>query len=267
MTERMSSFQTWFSGADGRYLREREQALFDWTVSNLFGFHGVQVGLAEMDFLRTSRIKHLLHVGHSSAGGVLADPAHLPFAAQSVDLLLLPHVLEFSLWPHQILREAERVLIPEGSLVLTGFNPWGFWRAWHWYKHARGEFDWQGHFISLQRLRDWLSLLGCEMVSVHTCCYAPPLADTAWVRWFESLEAAGNHWWSMAGTIYFVHAVKRVHGMHLILPTWQEEAHRLGKVLSPASRSCHRVPADNLMLQDDPQLLPGARVRPARPLS
>ena len=237
MTERMSSFQAWFSGVDGSYLREREQALHDWTVSNLFGFHGVQIGLSCTDFLRSSRIKHLLHVDAVQTGGLLADPEHLPFANQSVDLLLLPHVLEFSTHPHQILREAERVLIAEGSLVLTGFNPWGLWRAWYWYKRSRGEFDWQGHFISLQRLRDWLSLLGCDMVSVHMCCYAPPVANAAWVRWFEGLEAVGHHWWSMAGSIYFVHAVKRVHGMHLIMPAWQEESRRLGKVLSPASRS------------------------------
>ena len=50
------------------------------------------------------------------------DPRQLPFAANSIDLVVMPHVLEFYDDPHQILREVERILIPEGQIVLTGFN-------------------------------------------------------------------------------------------------------------------------------------------------
>ncbi len=237
MTDRFGSFADWFSGAEGDYLRAREQAMFDAVVSDLFGFNAVQVGLSQADLLCTSRIKHLVHLDSTCPADVRADPLQLPFANQSIDLLLLPHVLEFSDWPHQILREAERVLIPEGNLLLTGFNPWSLYGFWHWYQGMQGESPWRGHFLSLHRLRDWLSLLGCELVSIRMCCYVPPLANKRWVQWFERLEIPGEHWWSLGGSVYFVHAIKRVHGMHLIVPGWNDAAHGLGKILQPTTRA------------------------------
>ncbi len=234
MTDHYNSFAEWFAGSAGDYLRLREQAMFDWMTADLFGFNAVQIGLSQVDMLHGSRIKHRYHLDIALTADVCAEPARLPFASQSVDLLVLPHALEFFLYPHQILREAERVLIPEGNLLISGFNPYSLWGAYHWYKQHRGEFDWHGHFVSLYRLHDWLSLLGCEQQITRMCCFVPPLAHSRWVPWFEMLEVAGSPWWTMWGGVYFVHAIKRVHGMRLLMPTWQENR-RLGRALRPAS--------------------------------
>jgi ubiquinone/menaquinone biosynthesis C-methylase UbiE len=58
---------------------------------------------------------------------VTHDFGELPFATQSLDLVVLPHVLEFAAEPHQVLREVERVLIPEGQVIICGFNPSSLW--------------------------------------------------------------------------------------------------------------------------------------------
>ncbi|MDA8224971.1 MAG: methyltransferase domain-containing protein [Betaproteobacteria bacterium] len=236
MTDRYSSFAEWFASTDGEYLRSREQIILDAMTADLFGFNAVQVGLRNVDLLRASRIKHRYRLDVAVGADLLADPARLPFAGQSIDLLVLPHALEFFPYPHQILREAERVLIPEGNLLISGFNPWSLWGVYYRYKRARGNFVWEDRFVSLHRLRDWLSLIGCEQQDCRSCCFVPPLAQTGWVRWFEWLETAGEHWWAKGGGVYFVHAVKRVHGMRLILPDWQDRRD-LGRLLRPASRA------------------------------
>ena len=117
----------WFETPLGQHLLFREQRYFDHAVSDVFGFNAVQVGLPEIDFLRNSRIPLRVTCAVETPAQVRADPMFLPFESQSLDLLLLPHVLEFSSNPHQVLREAERVLRPEGRLVLAGFNPRSLW--------------------------------------------------------------------------------------------------------------------------------------------
>lgn len=236
------TFTEWSETPLGQYLYQREQAYFDLAVADLFGFNAVQVGNPQWDMLRNSRIAHRFHV-HQATAQVLAEPTHLPFANQSLDLLVLPHVLEFSDYPHQILREAERVLMPEGNLLISGFNPRSLWGMYHWMRRNTQSYPWTGEFLNLTRLKDWLSLLNCDVVSGQMCCYAPPLNNPNWMRRFEIMELAGDRWWAKGGGVYFIHAVKRVHGMRLIMPRWQTSVNVAG-VLRPANRSMQNESCD-----------------------
>ena len=109
------------------------------------------------------------------------DFAELPFATQSLDLVVLPHVLEFAQEPHQILREVERVLIPEGQIIVTGFNPASLWGARQAATRlvSRPFLPQSGELISVPRLKDWLKLLNMEVHPGHFGCYAPPLRHRA----------------------------------------------------------------------------------------
>ncbi len=235
MTNPDNSLAEWFTSPLGQYLQTRELAYFDQAVMDMFGFNALQVGLSHIDLLRNSRIPRRFLVDNGATGHVLAEPTHLPFAAQSVDLMVLPHLLEFSPYPHQILREAERVLIAEGNLLISGFNPRSLWGLYSGYKKRGTEFPWRGNFINFSRLKDWLSLLGCDIAGWRMCCYAPPFARIPWVHRFEFMEKAGDRWWAMGGGVYFIHAVKRVHGMRLITPRWQGKAKRVN-ALRPATQ-------------------------------
>src|SRR5690606_29608016 len=123
----------WLETPPGRYVRGWEQKQVDTIVSNVFGYHAIQVGLPHWDLLQANRIpyKGRTHIEYPQAAELGAtmviEPESLPFESQSIDLLVLPHVLECSSDPHQVLREAERVLMPEGRVVITGFNPWSLW--------------------------------------------------------------------------------------------------------------------------------------------
>jgi len=151
-------------------------------------------------------------------------------------MVVMPHVLEFNENPHQILREVERVLMPEGHVIIAGFNPrslWGVRRA----LGAKTGYPWRGNFISLPRMKDWLALLGFEVVSGRFACYAPPLLNPKLVKRLQFMEPAGDRWWAVCGGVYFLQAIKRVPGMRPIKPRWNEGL--VGKLL-PATPKLNR---------------------------
>ncbi|MBZ0106361.1 MAG: class I SAM-dependent methyltransferase [Sulfuricella denitrificans] len=227
--------QGWFETPLGQYLLQREQAYYDQVVANIFGFNALQLGLPDHELLRTSRIPSRIRAGMGGKVALLTAPEQLPVASQSVDLLLLPHVLEFSAHPHQILREAERVLMPEGNLIISGYNPFSLWGLWRALPHNRQHYPWRGRFISLLRLKDWLALLGFEVVGGRMCCYEPPFRQEQLLARFRFMEDAGDRWWALAGGVYFIHARKRVQGMRLIMPDWNE-SRSARKGLAPAAQ-------------------------------
>lgn len=222
----MGRVSRWFSTPQGRYVLDWEQSQYDNAVDDIFGFHAVQVGLPGADFLRENRIPLKIRAGWEEGCTLAATPDHLPLATHSVDLVVLPHVLEFSPRPHQILREAERVLIPEGQIVISGFNPLSLWglkrRLGATLRWDNADFPWDGRFIGLLRLRDWLALLGFEINGGRFGCYAPPFTHARWLERFKFMEKAGAHWWPIAGGTYVIRAVKRHHGLRLVTPPWRE---------------------------------------------
>lgn len=209
----------WFDTEQGGYVLTREQAYFDRTVNDIFGYNAMQMGLPSHDFLRNSRIPLRFTASDQAGAEVRVCGDELPFACGSLDLVVMPHVLEFAPQPHAILREVERVMMPEGSLVISGFNPHSLWGLHRKLARSR-EYPWCGHFIGLSRLKDWLSLLGFEVVGGRFGAYAPPFERRKWLNRSDFMEAAGDRWWAVSGGVYFVHAIKRVPGMRLIKPRW-----------------------------------------------
>jgi SAM-dependent methyltransferase len=218
------SLPDWFESPLGRYVLEREFAYLDGVVVDLFGFNAIQIGLPEVDFLRASRIPTRCRLGPDGRVHLRCDPELLPIAANSVDVCLLPHVLEFASNPHQILREVQRVLMPEGHLIVSGFNPWSLWGVRRTLRRSAAHHPWCGRFINLPRLKDWLALLGFEVAGGRTACYAPPFSREKWLGRCRFMEPAGDRWWPIAGGVYFVDAVKRVPGMRVITPKWNGRA-------------------------------------------
>jgi SAM-dependent methyltransferase len=235
----MSSADTlngWFALPQGQYLLTREQEFFDQTVADIFGFNALQLGLPEHDFLRASRMPLRAVAGKDAGVAVYLDMDELPFDSGSLDLVLLPHVLEFSAHPHQILREVERVLRPEGTVIISGFNPRSLWGVRRMLGPRAG-YPWCGSFIALPRMKDWLALLGFEVVAGRFACYAPPLVNPGLARYLRFMEPAGDRWWAVCGGVYFLQAIKRVAGMHLIKPNWNKGL--VGKLL-PVSPKLNR---------------------------
>lgn len=236
----------WLNTPAGRYTLDWEMRQFDQVVADIFGFNAVQIGLLELPALRSNRMPFVFAAEERAvwveraraqsllAAGQVRAPAlkaslftsmeELPFAAQSIDLLVLPHALEFADDPHQLLREVERVLIPEGQVIITGFNPASLWGL----RQVLGRsfnapfLPQAGQFLALSRLKDWLKLLGLEVNRGRFGCYRPPFRSEKWMGRLGFLEYAGDRWWPICGAVYMVSAVKRVPAMRLVGPVRKE---------------------------------------------
>jgi SAM-dependent methyltransferase len=226
--------QNWLKTPPGQYLLDWEKAQLDRVVADIFGYHALQLGLTDLNALQASRMPHRWTASSdvSESDGLAINKIAfftefeaLPFAENSLDLLILPHSLELSPDPHATLREAERVLMPEGKLIICGFNPlslWGFkQKRSHLYKRLNfGELylPEAGEMITYRRLRDWLRLLNFDVEPGHFGCYRPAVRSAGMLQRFTWLDKLGGRYWPIFGAVYFVVAVKRVRGMRMISP-------------------------------------------------
>ena len=252
MSGQIIGLQDWFDTPPGRYLLAWEQAQFDQAVADVFGYHALQLGLPAIEGLRTNRMPHrwlaLADAKQMPVPALVTDFTALPFSANSLDLLVLPHTLELSLDPHATLREVERVLVPEGRVVICGLNPVSLWglrqRRGNLYRRAGlGEpfVPGTGDFIGYWRMRDWLRLLGFEVESGRFGAYRPAVRSEAWLERFSWFDSLGERWWPIFGSVYFLVAVKRVRGMRLLSADWRRAAQRVGAPVPIAGR-VHRGP-------------------------
>jgi SAM-dependent methyltransferase len=231
-----NTLQEWLATPLGQYLLEKERAYLDDVTPDIFGFHALQLGMPEVDLLRESRIAHRGRIAAAEHPDVYAKCHELPLATHSIDLVLLPHVLEFAAEPHAVLREVDRVMMPEGRLVITGFNPWSLWGLRSALGFSRNEYPWNGRFVSLLRVKDWLALLGFDVNAGRLVGYAPPFDNARLRRRFGFMEPAGDRWWAVGGAVYMLQAIKRVRGMRLLTPAWQEQKDAREKQLAAAKR-------------------------------
>lgn len=232
-------------------MRDWEQARLDELTADIFGFNATQIGLPQIRALNASRMPHtwltdthLPAAGHDNKASpivVVQDFEDLPFASNSIDLIVLPHALEFAKEPHQVLREVERVLIPEGRVIISGFNPYSLWGLRQFAGRLNENYflPQEGEFISMPRMKDWLKLLNMEVSNGYLGCYSPPCETEKWLQRFSFMENAGERWWPYLGAVYVVQAIKRVKGMRLIGPAWkaQKATARQGV---PATNKAHR---------------------------
>lgn len=223
-TDATQALPHWLNSVVGQYVQAQEQVLYDQAVVDLFGFNALQMGCFGTNLLRNSRIanRYIASDRVEESCDLYCSDEFLPFPEMSLDVLLLPHRLEFSARPHQTLREAARVMMPEGYLLISGFNPlssWGLWSAFKRHCSHHKSDPWQGKWIGLARLKDWLALLGFEVVSVSMCCHVPPFESTTWHQRFSWTDK--RNYMPKLGGVYFIVAKKRVVSMTPIKPKWK----------------------------------------------
>lgn len=288
MSEQIIDLQDWLQTDAGAYMLAWEQSQVDALVSDMFGFHALQLGMPQLQGLLHNRMPHRWLAVQEPADSMgdpqtletpgsdnrvpvtplptavapptrsaapapapaasvdlVTDFSSLPFPAASLDLVLMPHSLEVSMDSHATLREVERVLVPQGRVVICGFNPVGLWalrqaRTRLWESLTGGRWSGQGYlpqageYIGYWRLRDWLRLLDFEVEVVRFGCYVPAVSSPTWLKRFAWMERIGPRWWPIFGSSYLVVAVKRVRGVRMLGSVWK----------TTRGRVPHRVPAN-----------------------
>lgn len=217
----------WFSCTPGRLILEAEVEQLNRILPNLFGYYLLQVGrLSPVDMLSHTRVLDAFiveidqNLSEYDGPHLFGSADALPVASDSVDVVLLPHVLEFEEHPHQALREAHRVLIPEGNLLISGFNPWSMMGLSRLLLRRGGLAPWSGQFLGLNRVKDWLALLGLDVTAVNSYFFRPPLHSERVLGRLRFMEGAGARVWPYLAGAYLVVAKKRVVSLTPIKPRW-----------------------------------------------
>ena len=207
-------------------------------VGNLFGYHCLQVGdLSGADLLSASRILGRTVVDIDGGAPprpypvVIGDATSLPIDSHAVDVVILPHVLEFESQPHVALREASRVLVPEGSLVILAFNPLSVVGLRRVFRYRAAVAPWCGTYFGAGRLRDWLTLLGFDIVDQRPC-----FSSNHGIRPWR----AGRHWsveWvpPALASARLILAKKRVNAMLVMRSRWKPRRRLAGVGLAGPS--------------------------------
>ena len=211
----------WFNSSAGCYLLELEQDRISRLLPDLFGYH------IHKHLLDNSRINHKLVTSSVNIPETGKNPdlycanGQLPFASESIDVVVLPHVLEFEDQPHQLLRETERILIGEGHVIILGFSPVSLWGFCSMFLKWRQQPPWNSNTISMTRMKDWLTLLDFEIIHHERFFYRPPFNNERLMKRLAFLEALGHHCWPYFGSVYLLLAKKRVVSLTPIRLQWQ----------------------------------------------
>ncbi len=235
----------WYASSLGEALDREEQEVLRRVLGNLFGYYLLFVGSPKRECMLESRVSRqmVLDIGreveHFGARQIQGRPEAMPVQTDILDVIVLPHILEFSDNPHEVLREVDRVLIPEGHVVVAGFNPYSIWSLWRLALGWRHLIPWCGHFISTTRLKDWLALLGFDIVAVHYYFYRPPIQHTGLLRRLAFLDRLGRFLPFMGGG-YVLVARKKVSTLTPIRPRWRAARKLAPGLVEPFSMKRNR---------------------------
>lgn len=238
-----ASWRSWLEGELGSQVRDLEAALFESYCRQMFGYRLLRIGCLGEDqrYLDACPIRTKLVLSRESVSGgsALGLPEQLPIAGDSIDAVVLPHALDFTTDPRQVLREVERVLVPEGRLLISGFNPLSLWGVRRMF--GGREVPWQAHFIPYPRMHDWLSLLGFQVENTETLFFRPPLHNAGVMRRLTSMDRLGERFWPWLAGVYVVLAIKRVSRVTPIGLRWSLRQHLLrSRLVEPSTRGMGR---------------------------
>lgn len=226
----------WYQTLSGQSALASTEQLCAETMSEIFGYYAIQIGMlsGQCDLLKNSRVNasfslanpdHLLKP-HSDSGlpvdhAVISSNEQLAISTDNVDLVVASHVLEMSQNPHQVLREIDRVLVPEGHCILIGFNPFALSNVGKFLKLSRKKKNENYKMRSVNRVKDWFSLLGFEVLDVNYKGFTPALNNQKFFNSLQWLERWGEYAGPLLGSMYIVHAKKQVVAMRPNKKVWR----------------------------------------------
>ncbi len=233
-THDLSAYQQlshWYQTPLGQHLLGREQTLTNDILGRRFGYHLLQLGCTDLQLHQQSPMGHKFaftpFMQAVDGFQAVAEPDAIPLASASVDCVLLHHALDYALDQHQLLREATRVLIAGGHVIIVGFNPFSTWGLRNKLQLGSRQAPWHARTLGTLRVCDWLKLLEFHVDEIRYAEYALPINTPAVIRyssWMESMASKLN--WPTGG-IYVIAARKQV------LPLIPISQRRRRKAISP----------------------------------
>lgn len=227
----IAALEAWFETPLGQQLLREEQRILEKELSFMFGYHLMQLSInRRISLFQDSRICHCFAIGAGTPGEPAEVAAYsaldaLPLEDESVDVTILHHVLEFSHNPHQVLREASRVTIPRGYLIIFGFNPISTMGL---IKPIAQLFSsspiWKRNSLRKARISDWLQFLDCNTLRTLDGIYNLPLQRRRYLAYSAGVNQLLQRWGVPFGNFYCLVARKDRACMTPIRPDWSRQS-------------------------------------------
>ena len=147
----------WFDSESGKSLVDFEQKVIEKYLDQKFGYYSLQLGEHKSNFIKNAKIKHQI-IGCGKEKNVDLDAEWLPFAFDSIDLVLCLHLFEKAGDPKKLMDELFRVTVSGGYVILCGFNPVSFAGLRKTVKFDNF-FPWNGSFLSISKVQNLLKEL------------------------------------------------------------------------------------------------------------
>ncbi len=239
-------FNLWHNSIYGKEFYKTELNTLKNNLNNIFGFHVLQIGADESNYLKDLgdklKINHKITLSNNLSTDLpttknilFANDCFIPLASQSIDAVLMAHAFEFTSDPHALLREIDRILLPEGHLIILSFNPWSLWglrKTFTFRKPPQMEksFPWDdsGRWFSSRRVTDWLSLLNYKVTFKQHYFFRPYISNEKLFRYTKFFENIGKII-PLGAAGFCIIAVKKQVGLELIRPKWQSDVSFVGK--------------------------------------
>ena len=233
--EKVDPLIDWWQSPAGQEVLRQERQLFQSTPGHFHGYYQLQLGGESSLLPDMTMPKFRMHMAKSA--DVNGSNEALPFKSNSLDTLLLNHVLEFSSDPHQVLREAERILVGDGTMIICCFNPWSLWGVRR-VLPCKKSAPWNGHFFGKSRIKDWLSLLNFDVIACERLMFRPPLKTEKWLNRTAKLETLGHRFWPVFSGVKILVATKRTVPLTPVTQRWRARQifPKKGLVTKPATR-------------------------------
>ena len=230
--------QEWLKTPLGEALLQQEIRIVEEALDGIFGEHCLQLGMwgDSRTFVRFTRTQQCSVIAETAEGGpsAIGEMHKLPVESDSIDAILLPHTLDFSDRPHEILREVDRVLRADGHIVILGFKPAGLWGLRRLIPGA-GLPPGADQLISDRRLRDWLKLLDMRVRGSLRYFFRWPLPRKK-VSSSQKWEQRGLTLWPELAACYMLTAQKRVSTLTPIRPVWWRQPKVVTGLAEPSTR-------------------------------
>ncbi len=244
----LAKLESWYARENGQYLLEMTRVAVQGLLDTSFGYHILQLGVTGgRPLCQSSPINHRIYAAeHPGVGvGLLAHAGELPLDSDSIDTVIAHHCLEFAPNPHQVLREIQRVLTPQGQLIVVGFNPYSLLGITTYLRGLSRQSLWhQHHPVSEKRLTDWLHLLGCEVQDIIRLYGVPPAGGGKLRQWLMRSDAWSQRNNLPLGGLYILHAIKQVSALQRPRLQLRSRSERLiGLVPQPAPAPTPIAPA------------------------
>lgn len=170
---------------------------------------------------------------------VVGQSHRLPFSENSIDGFLLANELDFAQDPHEILREVDRVITQSGYVIISGFNPLSLAGIAKFLPVKRDNKLHDARFFTSYRIKDWLQLLGFEIVEQRQIMFSTLFFQPRW-EYSKNIQHYLSTYFPWCSAMYVILARKRVIPMTAIRPKLQ-----LKRQFSPVGAASARTSSYN----------------------